>query len=202
MRRLFHKLLPVLLLVSLMMPLAQGKTKLLQTWADPAAGQYQFKKLLAVAVIQNPDIRRAAELAIARNIRRGKAYPSIDIVAEGEERDVERLKRKLREGGFDGAVVMRLVNLDNKIQYVAPNLPDPYVNYYSYSIWAYPTAAMPGDMRYKLDLQIETLFYSLTDDKRLYVSVSQTTNPESPADLVDQVAKVLVKDLQKKGIVK
>jgi len=57
-------------------------------------------------------------------------------------------------------------------------------------------------MRYKLNLQIETLFYSLTDDKRLYVSVSETTNPQSPADLVDQIAKVIGKELQKKGIVK
>jgi hypothetical protein len=124
-RNLYPKLLPVLLLVTLMMPAAQGKTKLLQSWADPSAGQYQFKKLLAVAVIQHPDIRRDAEQAIVRNIRRVKAYPSITILAEGAEKDMEGTKRKLREGGFDGVVVMRLVNLDNKIQYVAPTLPDP-----------------------------------------------------------------------------
>jgi hypothetical protein len=185
-----------------MMPLAQGKTKLLQSWADPSAGQYQFKKLLAVAVIQHPDIRRDAEQAIVRNIRRVKAYPSITILAQGAEKDMEGTKRKLLEAGFDGVVVMRLVNLDNKIQYVAPTLPDPYVNYHSYSMWAFNSMAGPSDMRYKLSLQIETLVYSLTDDKRLYVGVSETTNPESPANLVDQIAKVLGKELQKKGIVK
>ena len=202
MTNLCRRLMPVLLVVTMIVPVAQGKTKMLQSWVDPSVGQYQFKKILAVAVIDNADIRRQAEEAIVRNVRRGKGYPSISILTQGSERDMEGTKRKLREAGFDGVVVMRLATVDNKIEYVAPTLPDPYVNYYSYSIWAWNSSAGPSDMRYKLNLQIETLFYSLTDDKRLYVSVSETTNPQSPADLVDQIAKVIGKELQKKGIVK
>jgi hypothetical protein len=198
----YRKLVLMTLLAGLMVPMASGKTKLVQSWADPTAGNYHFKKLLTVAVIENADIRRIAERAMVRNIKRIPAVASIELLSEGAGKDVERAKRFLRESGFDGAVILRFVSVNDKTQYVAPTLPDPYLSYWAYNNWAWPITATPGYMRTDRFAQLEMLFFSLTDDKRLYSGVCETSNPESPSKLIDEIAKVVGDELRKKGIVK
>jgi hypothetical protein len=195
-------LLLAVLLAGLMVPMVRAKTKLVQSWVDPAIRTYQLKKMLVVVVMQNPDIRRIAEEAVVRNIRNVPTYPSYKILAPGDEKDIEGTKRKLNEGGFDSALVLRFVSADDKVQYVAPTLPDPYLSYYQYNFWAWPVTATPGYLRTDRFAQLETLVFSLTDDKRLYSGVCETSNPESPSKLIDEIAKVIRDELRKKGVVK
>ncbi len=191
----------VLFMIGLLVPLAQGKTKLVQSWADPTAANHQFKKVIAMAVIDNAELRRRAEDAMVRNIRKVQAVASYTIVAPGEEKNIEVLKRKLREGGFDSAVVLRLFSVDDKSQVFAATVPNAYTSYYSYRAWAWPNVA-PGGVKYERVVELETLFYSLTDDKRLYSAVSKTKNPEDALQLIDEIAKVIGDELRKKGIAK
>ncbi len=198
----YRRILLAVLLACLTVPVASGKTKLVQSWVDPAAGNYRFKKLITVAVIQNADIRRIAERALARNIKRVPAVPSIEVLAEGAGQDVEKAKRILKDNGFDGVVVLRFASVNDKTQYVAPTLPDPYLSYWAYNNWAWPITATPGYLRTDRFAQLEMLVFSLTDDKRLYSGVCETSNPESPSKLIDEIAKVIGDELKKKGILK
>jgi hypothetical protein len=195
-------MLAALLSVGIAGTSALGKTKLVQSWADPSVANYKFSKVLALAVIDNPDIRGRAEAAIVRNIKKIKATPSAVILQKGEERDVETAKRKLREGGFDSAVVLRLVIGNDRVQYVAPTMPDPYLSYWSYNTYAWPIGATPGYIKYDRIVQVETLFYSITEDKLLWSGLSETSGDGDVSKLVDQIAKVIGKELQKKGIFK
>jgi len=193
-------MLTALLSAGMICTSALGKTKLVQSWADPSVKSYKFSKVLTVAVIEAPEIRRIAESAMARNIKKFKAIPSCTVLEKGEERDVEAAKRKLRAEGFDGAVVLRMVSGDNKIQYVAPTMPDPYLSYWSYNTWAWPINATPGYIKYDQIVQLETLFYSIKDGKLLWSGVSETSNYGDVSNLIDQIAKVIAKELDKKGI--
>jgi hypothetical protein len=179
---------------------ALGKTKLIQSWADPSVKSYHFSKVLTVAIIDVPEFRRIAEAAMARNIKKFTAVPSNTVLQKGQERDVETAKRILKQEGFDGAVVLRLVSGDNKIQYVAPTLPDPYLSYWSYNTWAWPINATPGYIKYDQIVELETLFYSIKDDKLLWSGVSKTSNYKNISNLVDEIAKVIAKELDKQGI--
>ncbi len=192
--------LAALLSVGMICTSASGKTKLVQSWADPSVKNYKFSKVLTVAIIDAPEIRRIAESAMARNIKKFKAVPSCTVLQKGEETDVETAKKKLREQGFDGAVVLRLVSGDNKIQYVAPTMPDPYLSYWSYNTWAWPINATPGYIKFDQIVQLETLFYSIKDDKLLWSGVSKVSNFRNVSELVDDIAKVIAKELDKKGI--
>ena len=59
-------MLATLLTLAIMGTSALGKTKLIQSWADPSVTNYKFSKLLTVAIIDAPEIRRIAEAAMAR----------------------------------------------------------------------------------------------------------------------------------------
>jgi hypothetical protein len=196
-------ILTALLSVGIMGTSALGKTKLVQSWADPSAANYQFSKVLAVAVVERPEIRRTAEGAIVKNMKNIRAVPSYTILETGAGRDIESAKRKVREGGFDGAIVVRFFNVGDKLQYAAPNFPNnTYTSYWSFYNYAWPTTADPGYLKYDLIVQIETLFYSVKDDKILWSAISETSNPQNATALIDGIAKVISKELRKKGIIK
>ena len=195
-------MLVVLLVIGITGASALGKTKLVQSWVDPSASSFQPSKVLAVAVIDNLQIRRIAEDAMVRNIKRVKAIPSCTVLQKGEERDVEIAKRKMREGSFDGALVLRLFSADHKVEYVAPTVPAAYTTYWTYGYYAWPLTATPGYVKYDRIVQVETLFYSLKDDKLLWSAVLEISNPDDALKLIDGIAKVITKELRKKGVVK
>jgi hypothetical protein len=179
-----------------------AKTKLVQSWADPDASNYQFSKVLALAVLDNAELRRRAESAMVRNIKRVKAIPSQTVLPEGAERDVELTKKMLRDEGFDSAVVLRLFSSSSKTQYVAPHVPINYNSYYAYTTAAWMSSATPGFVKYDQIVQVEMLFYSLTKDKLLWSGIIESSNPQDASKLIDGIAKVIAKELQKKGLFK
>ena len=179
-----------------------AKTKLVQSWADPSAKGYTFSKVLAMVVLDNEEMRRVAETAVVSNIKKVKAIPAYKVLTNGEERDVERAKVKLREEGFDSAVVLRVFDVDNKVQYVAAHVPDPYTSYWSYNSYVWPITGTPGYVKHDRIIQLEMLFFSIKNDKLLWAGVVESSNPEDAVKLIDNVAKVISQELQKKGIVK
>ncbi len=176
--------------------------KLIHKWADPDAAKYRFSKTLAVAFVPKGDMRQVAEEAMVRNIKRVKAYPSYVVLQEGDLRDVESAKRKLSEAGYDSAVVLRPFNMENRVNYVPPAYPSAYYSFWGYYGYAWPAVYSPGYIQNELVVQVETILFSITDDKILWSGLVQLSNPESLSKLVDDIAKTVQKELKKKGIVK
>jgi hypothetical protein len=48
---------------------------------------------------------------------------------------------------------------------------------------------------------VETLIYSLKDDKLLWAGTSRTTNPDTLSDLVTEVADAVAKQAAKQGLI-
>ena len=51
-------------------------------------------------------------------------------------------------------------------------------------------------------VQVETTIFSIKDDKLLWTTLSETTNPESARDVVLGIAKAIGKEARKRGLVK
>jgi len=178
------------------------KTKLIHSWADPDAASYQFTKPIVVVVIDDKQLRETAEEAIVRNVEKVQAYPSYIVLHEGELKDTEKAKVRLREDGYDGAIVLRLVGIENKSDYSAAPSPNYYHSYYDYYNTAWLGAAYTKSyIREERIIRLETVIFSITDDKPLWIGVSESKNPETVSSLIDEVAKVIGKELRKKGIV-
>jgi hypothetical protein len=88
------------------------------------------------------------------------------------------------------------------VQYVAGWAPDPYVNYWAYTNFVWPTGATRDQVRYDQIVQVEMLFYSLSQNKLLWNGVLESSNPQDASKLIDDIAKVIAKELQKKGLFK
>jgi hypothetical protein len=179
-----------------------AKAKMVQSWADPSASSYQVGKVVTVAVLENVEMRRNAEGSMARNIKKVQAIESISLLKPGEAGDIEAAKRKVAEAGVDCALIMRIFQTKEKAQQVGATFPDPYINYWSMNPFIWPITATPGYIYYKQTVQLEVLFYSIKLDKLLWAAIVEADNPAGVFKLIDDIAPLVAKDLQKKGIVK
>ena len=177
-------------------------TKVVQKWVSPEVAKYQFDHVLTICIIKNPETRQMVEDAMAGRARKGNAVPSYSILQEADLRDKEQAKAKILKMGFDGAVVMRPLRVEDKVHYVPGSYPPHYGSFWGYYGWAWPNLYAPDYVYTDKVVQVETVIFSIKDDKLLWTTVSETTNPESARDVVLDIAKAIGKEAQKRGLVK
>ena len=108
---------------------------LTDSWTSPAAAPIEFKQVLVVAITQHEQLRRDAEDALAGWIRRGVAVPSYAFMTVDELRVPGRLRSKVSDARFDGAVTMRLVAPAERREWSPGHYPDPYYDFWAYVDW-------------------------------------------------------------------
>ena len=91
-------------------------TEVVNSWEDPSAGSVRFTKVLAVCACKDPGTRRTVEDGLAKRIK--NSTQSYTILTDDDLHDREAAKAKVKAGGYDGAVVMALVNVDRTTTYV------------------------------------------------------------------------------------
>ena len=195
---------PLVIAAGLLMAAGCSSTKLISVWKAPEAGRSPFTKIVAVAVSADSGLRRGAEDQMVRLIGAEKAIPSYSVVPDAELKDKEKAKERVKAAGADGALVMRVISVNEKTTYV-PGSTTYAVYYGSYSgYWGYawPVAYDPGYIRTDEVVQIETLVYSVTEEKLLWASRSETTNPATVDALIKEVLVATAERMRREGLIK
>jgi hypothetical protein len=181
------------------------------SWKDPEATPLQVSgsKVAAIVMMADSSSRRAAEDALARelNARGAMGVPLYMIIPNDvDAKDEAKVKAALESGGFTGAVTMRPVSKDKEIvstpvTYVGPTYGGFYGGYYPYG-WggAYGGAVAGGDIRTNTIVTIETLVYSLRQNKLVWGGQSKATNPSSVDKLIRETAEKTARELQRQGL--
>jgi hypothetical protein len=177
-------------------------TRMVQRWVAPDVARYKFDHILTICIIKDQSIRQSVEDAMAARVKKGNAFPSYNILGEAELADKEQAKRKILQMGFDGAVIMRPLRVEDRVNYVPGSYPPYYGSFWGYYGWAWPTLYTPDYVYTDKIVQVETTIFSIKDDKLLWTSLSETTNPESARDVVLGIAKEIGKEARKQGLVK
>jgi hypothetical protein len=111
--------------------------------------------------------------------------------------EVEKAKALTLKEGFDGAVVMRVVDARKRVTYVPPA--------YGPTFWGYYGAAWPiaHRGRYHEDhvVVVETAIFSLARDRLLWIGATETLNPESLPELVEEVAEAVRGELVRRDLI-
>jgi hypothetical protein len=180
----------------------EGGTKIVKQWASPDIANYQFDHVLAICIIKDQTTRELVESAMAARARKSNALPSYNILQEADLRDKELAKQKILKMGFDGAVIMRPLSVKDRVTYVPGSYPSHYGSFWGYYGYAWPALYTPDYVYTDKVVQVETTIFSIKDDKLLWTSFSETTNPESARDVVLGIAKAIGKEARKRGLVK
>jgi hypothetical protein len=196
--RLSSGLVPVALAI---LTACAPNTELVNSWKDPSAGPIRFNKVITACLCKDPGMRRTVEDALSQRIK--GSQPSYTLLSEDDMRNREAAKAKVREAGFDGAVVMVLAGVNSKTTYVpgqAYAVPAAYGSMWGGWGYGWSTVYDPGYVREDQYVDFNTNVYSVKDEKLVWASRSQSMNPSNAAELVDEVIAANVREMKKQKV--
>lgn len=181
-------------------------TRIVSSWKEPdkQVSLDTLNKVLVVALFNNETNSHRAEDQMAAYLQ-GKGIVSYNYLGSNvNKKDEDAIRQKIKADGFDGAVTMRLVDVDREKTYVPGNsYPfSPYSRTFSgfyYRNW--PNYLDGGYYANTKTYTIETNVYSLKENKIIWTGLTKTTNPGGVDKMTGEVAKVLYKKMVKEGFV-
>jgi len=176
-------------------------THMAATWSDPSARSLRFQHPITVFVTTSETMRRSVEDRMASKF--SNATPAYRVLTTTDSTNGAQVRQQLAGMGFDGAIIMRVVDVTDKLTYVPGSYwyGGPYYSFAGYwgTAWGYPYD--PGYVAQDRIVSMETQIYALATDKLVYAARSETTNPRSVNKLIDSVLRHVMEELQKENVV-
>jgi hypothetical protein len=185
---------------------ACATTSYQSTWKAPDAQPVVLsgQKVVAFVLTKNAASRRAAEDALAREITAGggQGIASYTLIADPDATDEARAKSQIEAAGATGVVVMRPLDTSKEVvatsTYMGPSYGPYWGGYYRYG-WgsAWGTGV---DVRTNTIVTVETLVYSIPQNKLIWAGQSSTTNPSKVDAFVRELATSARREMKKAGL--
>lgn len=182
-------------------------TAFTSTWKAPDAAPLALagKKVGAMVIHNNEGTRRAAEDALAREItaRGAQGQPTYPLLSNTAAKDQATARAAIEKAGFDGLVVMRPVGREKEVTYTPgmwtgqPMYGSFWGGYYGYG-WG--AVYSPGYLQTDTIVSVETLIYSMAQDKLIWAGESQTTNPTRVDSFVRELSGKVATELRREGL--
>ena len=181
-------------------------TKFKSTWKAPGLEPMSFagKKVVALVISDDDSLRVSAEEGLSSELSgRGLiGVPSYRIIPKPEVKDPEKARGWFERAQAEGVVAMRLVDARKVQTYTPATWTGPYYG----SLWGYygygwgTGMYIPARVDEDALITIETLIFSVPQNKLLWAAVSESKNPKNAKQLLADLVKTTVKELQKQGL--
>lgn len=189
-------------------------TRIEQSWAEPnpTARMKDFKRVLVIGFADNETSRRVIETEISRTIG-PKAVPSFNypgVASAGRDGNV--VKRTITTDGFDGAVILRLVDKEKEQTWI-PGMMMPMGMGMGMGPWGMGGfggmwgagmgmgmgMGMGGHMVQDKIYYYETNVYDLKTDKLQWSGITSTMNPSRIERKIRDITDAVVKQMRRDG---
>lgn len=198
----------LLALISIL-PLGGCATSTIKSsWRDTTDTAGSPHKIVVFVAVKDDNLRKMAENRIAQSLPKSTQPTAGHQLDLDPQLETDSVRKRLIDGGFDSALVARLVSVD-KSQTVVPAQtyfgPDPffwgvgpyYRSFYSYYPYAYTTPSYTVE---STRVVVETLLYRLPAGNPVWTTVSESLNPESSIRLVEELIKLIGNRLRDDGL--
>lgn len=162
-----------------------------------------LKKILVASFLLNDNRRIQSENEIVHFLK-GKGIASHTLFSKNLDIKNESFQRILEEQKFDGAILLRLIDIDREV-YVRPGAPfSSYPNYYQnfnglfYRSWE--IYSMPDHYINMKTYTVEITLFSIPQDKIIWTAITESISPSSIEQMTKEIAKVVYKKLKKEGL--
>ncbi len=185
-------------------------TKFTSTWKAPDAQALNFKgKKVAALVIHNEQsVRYGSEDVLAQEITKRGAIgiPAYGLIPKELMKDKEKAKEFVQKANVAGIIAMRVVNQAKDVTSTGGYWGATYYSsfwagggYYGY---AWGGVYDPTYIRTDTVVSVETLVYSMDQDKLVWGGLSETTNPSKVGDFIRDLTKKVASELKKEGLIR
>lgn len=186
--------------------LSCSSTKIVSSWREPdqEIKINNLNKVLVVALFNNETSQHKAEDQMVGYLD-GKGVQSYNYFKSNFNRDNEEaIRTKIKKDGFDGAVTMRLIDVEKEKIYT-PGETNFYPNYYNnfsgyyFNRWNFSSS--PVYYTTSKIFTVETNVYSIKMDKIIWTALTETTDPNGLKSMTNEIAKVVYNQMLQEGFV-
>lgn len=202
------KNLNVITFVSLFILLTScASTTIVESWKEPnkEVNIDKLKKVLVVAMFKTETNNRMAEDQMVKLLK-NKGIQSYNYLTKNfDKTKVEIIQNKIKNDGFDGAVTMRLIDVDKEIVYQLNGVNPFPNNYRDFSNYYYDSSKLYNNTDNYVTTKkyiIETNVYSIIENKIIWSALTETTDPKGVDKMSKEVAAVVYKQMIKEGLIK
>jgi hypothetical protein len=189
---------------------ACASTTFRSTWKAPGAEPLNFKgkKVAALIVSKEEGVRYGAEDALARELtaRGAVGIAAYTLIPKELVQDKDRAKEFLEKADVAGVVAMRVVGQDKEItQTPGTYWGSPYYATFwgaGYYGWGWGGVYSPGYLQTDTIVIVETLIYSLPQNKLVWAAQSETTNPSKVGPFIQELVAKAAAELKKQGLIR
>jgi hypothetical protein len=183
-----------------------SSTTFVSTWKahDARPMQAQGAKVAAVVMMRGDASRRAAEDRLAHEISKHGAVgvPSYSLVPNIDPGNEGQARALMQQAQVTGVVVLRPVGIDKTLE-VTPVYNDPmyggyWGGYYGHG-WGNAYGG-PVNAYVKTTVSVETLIYSLVQNKLVWAGQSKTVDPHDVDQIVMEIAVAAADELEHEGM--
>jgi hypothetical protein len=179
-------------------------TRLSDVWRDPQYSGEPFHQVAVFVLGSDPAVRRLVEDEVVRRLPMNtRGIGGYGLVPDTERGDVEKAVERLRAGGYDGAMIARLVGVEGPTPWATGSLKQVPVSYRTlsnYYVNATEEAERSSGLGTPTVVRVQMNVYAVASQALVWSAASRTFNPEETRDVAGDVAKVAVEELQKAGL--
>jgi hypothetical protein len=179
-----------------------SSTRIVTSWRDPevTVQEGSLNKVLFIGLLRDEATRRAAEDELAR-LSKSQGIASYRYLGPDIEGiNAPGMNDKMIAEGFDGVVIMRLLDLTKEQTYVpGSTYPAYYASPYGYYGHVAPMYYDPGYVRTDITYTVETNIYSTKMGKLVWTGTTSTVNPTDLTRAVDEIAEAIHYKMVREG---
>ncbi len=185
---------------------ACSSTQIISSWKEPnkKVEVEKLNKVLVLALFKDESTRHKTEDHMVGFLG-GKGVVSYNYLDANFDKANESLLRdQIKADGFDAAVTMRLVDVEQEKIYPSANNslnPNIYRNFSSYYYDSRSNYSLPGYYATSKIYTIETIVFSITENKIIWSGLTKSTNPKGLQKMTDEVAHAVYRKMIKQGFI-
>lgn len=183
---------------------ACSTTRLTDVWRDPGYAGEPFRRVAVFVLGTDEAVRRLVEDEVVRRLPMNtRGIGGYGIVPDAERGNFDKVRDRVRAGGFDGAMIARLVGVEGPLPWATGSLQQVPVSYRTlgnYYVSTYQEAERSSLLRTPTIVRVQMNVYAVASEALIWSATSRTFNPDATRDVAGDVARVAVAELQKVGI--
>jgi hypothetical protein len=195
-------------IVSLLLLSSCATTKITSVWMDEKKAGTTFKDILVIGISEQETNRRLFEQHFAEqlNLAGVEGEASYIILPQDAEISRETVSAAIKGKSIDAVIVTHLIGVEEQTVYresmeVRPTYSH-YSGLYEYYPYVHGYVNQPGYYTTHEIVKLETSLYEVASEALVWSAQSQTFAPASANEVIEDVVKVVIRDLQEKGLIK
>ncbi len=183
-------------------------TKITSTWMDSKKAGTSFNDILIIGIAEEEHNRRLFEETFTTQLNAAGVENAVSyrILPEGTEINRDSVNAAIKGKEIDAVIVTHMVSVEEETVYRQNMDYRPTYGYYNGLYNYYPHVNsyvnQPGYYTTHDVVILETNLYEVKSEELVWSAQSRSFAPESAKEVIDDLVKLVIKDLQEKGLIK